>query len=74
MTTHQQLLDFYAHLSPLTAAGRHSALFAALPPDVLALVRIIQGFAEVCRFYEKDDRLWVPGTVFNAVLNRAESL
>lgn len=43
MTTHQQILDFYAQPSPLTSAGRFAPLFAELPSEVEALVRIIQG-------------------------------
>ena len=33
-----------------------------------------QSFAELRRLYEEDDRLYVPGTVFNAVLDRPEAL
>jgi Transglutaminase-like superfamily len=31
-------------------------------------------FAELCNLYEQDDRLRVPATVFNAVLNRPEAI
>jgi hypothetical protein len=31
-------------------------------------------FAELRRLYESDDRLRVPATVFNAVLNRPEAM
>lgn len=31
-------------------------------------------FAELRELYESDERLRVPGTVFNAVLNRAEAI
>ena len=43
MTTQQQILEFYAHPSILTSAGRYASLFAELPNDVAKLVRIIQG-------------------------------
>jgi hypothetical protein len=43
MTTQQQILDFYAQPAMLTSAGRYTPLFDALPSEVGALVRIIQG-------------------------------
>ncbi|NOT53606.1 MAG: hypothetical protein HOP18_03280 [Deltaproteobacteria bacterium] len=43
MSTPQLLLDFDAHSSPLTAADGHGALFAAIPPEVPTLVRILHG-------------------------------
>jgi hypothetical protein len=38
-----EVLNYYAEPSVLTAPGRHGALFAVLPDDVAALVRIVQG-------------------------------
>jgi len=36
-------LAFYAAPSPMTAAGRHEALFAALPDDPAGLARVVPG-------------------------------
>jgi hypothetical protein len=43
MMTQQQILDFYTHPVGMTSAGALAPLFDALPSDVAALVRIIQG-------------------------------
>ena len=40
----------------------------------MALIAPDTAFAELRRLYEDDDRVHVPGTVFNAVLNRNEAL
>jgi hypothetical protein len=37
------ILDFYSRAAPVTDAGRYAPLLAALPRDVEALVRIVQG-------------------------------
>lgn len=39
----QTVLDFYRQPSAFTAAGRHAALFDALPNDAESLARIVQG-------------------------------
>src|SRR5262245_61820143 len=43
MTTQQQILDFYTHPATMTSGGEYAPLFEALPRDVTALVRIVQG-------------------------------
>jgi hypothetical protein len=43
MTAQQQILDFYTRPDGMTFAGEFAPLFDALPSDVGALVRIIQG-------------------------------
>ena len=43
MTTQQQILDFYSRPAGMTSAGEFAPLFDALPNDVGALVRIVQG-------------------------------
>lgn len=43
MTTQQQILDFYAHPSIMTSAGRYASLFDKLPNDVVSLTRVVQG-------------------------------
>jgi hypothetical protein len=43
MTTHQQILDFYTRPAGMTSAGEFAPWFEALPSDVGALVRVIQG-------------------------------
>lgn len=43
MTTQQQLLDFYSRPAGMTSAGEFVSMFNALPNDVGALVRIVQG-------------------------------
>ena len=43
MTTRQQLLDFYSRPGGMTSAGKFASLLAALPNDVAAIVRIVQG-------------------------------
>jgi hypothetical protein len=37
------ILDFYSRAAPMTDAGRYAPLLAALPRDVQALARIVQG-------------------------------
>jgi hypothetical protein len=43
MTTQQQILDFYSRPATMTSGGRYAPLFEALPDDVAALVRVVQG-------------------------------
>ena len=43
MTTQQQILDFYSRPAGMTSAGEFVSMFNALPNDVGALVRIVQG-------------------------------
>ena len=43
MTAQQQILDFYSRPGGMTSAGEFAPLLAALPNDVAALVRIVQG-------------------------------
>ncbi|MDF3012009.1 MAG: hypothetical protein K0Q78_213 [Cellvibrio sp.] len=43
MTTRQQLHDFYSRPGGMTSAGKFAPLLAALPNDVAAIVRIVQG-------------------------------
>lgn len=43
MTTRQEILDFYSRPVGMTSAGEFAPLLAALPNDVAALVRIVQG-------------------------------
>lgn len=42
MTT-QQILDFYTRPAAMTSARRYTPLFEALPGDMAALVRVVQG-------------------------------
>jgi len=41
----QTVLDFYREPGPLTSSARHADALAALPADVSALARIVQGLA-----------------------------
>jgi hypothetical protein len=43
MTTHGQILDFYARPAGMTSAGKHATLLEGLPNDLGALVQIVQG-------------------------------
>ena len=43
MTAPQHILDFYARPAGMTSAGAFAPIFDALPSDVGALVRIVQG-------------------------------
>lgn len=43
MTIRQKILDFYSHPVGMTSAGEFAPLLAALPNDIAALVRIVQG-------------------------------
>lgn len=43
MTAQQHILDFYLHPAAMTSSRRHAPMFEALPHDVAALVRIVQG-------------------------------
>jgi hypothetical protein len=74
-TTAERLLDFYRRLGPMTDPGRYASLFDPLPHDVGELARIVQGLAihEFAR-YQDDERLRVPETVYNALLNRSEDI
>lgn len=41
----QTVLDYYREPGPMTTPGRHAGAFSALPADVDALARIVQGLA-----------------------------
>ena len=43
MTPRQQILDFYSRPAGMTSAGEFAPVLAALPDDVAALVRVVQG-------------------------------
>jgi hypothetical protein len=43
MSSHDQILDFYAHARPMTAPGKYAEALEALPRDPATLIRIIQG-------------------------------
>jgi hypothetical protein len=43
MTTQQQILDFYTRPAGMTSAGEFAPLFDALPRDLAALTRVVQG-------------------------------
>jgi hypothetical protein len=45
MTTQQQMLNFHTRPAAMTSSGGYASLFDALPRDVAALVRIVQGLA-----------------------------
>jgi len=45
MTPRQQTLDFYSRPTRMTSAGEFAPMLAALPNDVAALVRVVQGLA-----------------------------
>ena len=61
----------------MTSAGKYAAL---LQKDELAFFDLAAltrqpdaSFEELRRLYQRDDRVRVPPTVFNALLNRPES-
>jgi hypothetical protein len=41
----QEMLDFYMRPAAMTSGGEYAAMLAALPNDIGALVRIVQGLA-----------------------------
>ena len=43
MTARQHILDFYLRPAAMTSSRRHALMFDALPHDVAALVRVVQG-------------------------------
>jgi hypothetical protein len=43
MTARQHILDFYLRPAAMTSSCRHASMFDALPHDVAALARVVQG-------------------------------